>query len=68
MIESAAEATLKLYRKQMCISKHDYAEETLCILGTAKIKVSYSELQVYVVGGRGPTLMGRDWLRSYQVM
>ena len=68
MIESAAEATLKLYRKHMCISKHDYAEETLCILGTAKIKVSYSELQLAAGVCCGPTLMGRDWLRSYQVM
>jgi len=45
-----------------------YTGEALCILGTAKIQVKYGEitqqLHVYVVDGRGPNLMGRDWLGS----
>ena len=54
MTESAAEATLKLCRQQMCISRHNTGE-ALCILGTAKMLITYSEitqkLQVYVVAG-----------------
>ena len=36
-----------------------YTGEVLCILGTAKMLVTYGEC---VVDGRGPNLMGRDWL------
>ena len=45
-----------------------YTGEAVCILGTAKVQVNYGEqnyqLLVYVVDGKGPNLMGRDWLGS----
>lgn len=43
----------------------------MCILGTAKVQVNYGEqtnqLLVYVVDGKGPNLMGRDWLGSLKL-
>ena len=49
-----------------------YTGEALFILGTAKILVTYGEiaqkLQVYVVAGRGPNIMERDWLGSFNLI
>ena len=40
-------------------------------MGVSKVKVSQGEgtvkLPLYVVEGRGPTLLGRDWLRNLQI-
>ena len=45
--------------------------ETVCVLRKVKIQVNYGEqtyqLLVYVVDGRGPNLMGRDWLGSLNI-
>ena len=50
---------------------HTQALQNVCILGKAKVQVNYGEqtyqLLVYVVDGRGPNLMGRDWLESLNI-
>ena len=45
--------------------------EAICILGKVKVQGNYGEQTyqslVYVVDGRGPNLMGRDWLGSLNI-
>ena len=48
-----------------------YTGETIRVLGQVPVKVRYGQtdyqLTVLVVEGKGPNLMGRDWLRKLKV-
>ena len=48
-----------------------YTGESIDILGCISVKVSYNNcelvLPVYVVAGKGPNLMGRDWLSQLNI-
>ena len=61
-IEKLQESTVKL---------KTYTGEPIPVLGTVSVKVSYNncelELFVQVVDGKGPDLMGRDWLTQFKV-
>ena len=48
-----------------------YTSELFGILGEAKVEVKYGEitrnLGIHVVDGKGPNLLGRDWLSSLKM-
>ena len=48
-----------------------YTGELVGILGTAKVEVTHGEVKhnlvIHVVDGKGPNLMGRDWLSSLKL-
>ena len=48
-----------------------YSGETIPVLGQVPVVVRHGQqeckLFVYVVGGEGPDLMGRDWLKDLKV-
>ena len=48
-----------------------YTGEAIPVLGQMVVEVSYNHftghLHLYVVGGKGPALMGRDWLRQIRL-
>lgn len=48
-----------------------YTGEAMPVLGQMVVEVSYNQfrghLHLYVVGGKGPPLMGRDWLRQIRL-
>jgi predicted aspartyl protease len=48
-----------------------YTLENIEILGKGTVKVEYDgkqkELEVYIVGGQGPCLVGRNWLQQLQI-
>ena len=50
---------------------HTYSGEPLPVVGQAEVKVQYGEqelrLPLIVVGGKGPSLFGRDWLTRIQL-
>ena len=50
---------------------HTYSGEPLPVVGQAEVKVQYGEqelqLPLIVVGGKGPSLFGRDWLARIQL-
>ena len=50
---------------------HTYSGEPLSVVGQAEVKVQYGEqelqLPLIVVGGKGPSLFGRDWLARIQL-
>ena len=50
---------------------HTYSGEQLPVVGQAEIRVQYGEqelrLPLIVVGGKGPSLFGRDWLARIQL-
>ena len=53
------------------VKLHTYSGEPLTVLGEQEVVVRYGkqvrELQVLVVKGNGPSLMGRDWLRHIRL-
>ena len=48
-----------------------YSGQTLCVLGKTVVNVSFNnssaELELIVVSGDGPTLLGRDWLTVLEI-
>ena len=50
---------------------HTYTGETVKPLGVLSVRVRYGEqskhLQLYVMKGNGPTLLGREWLHSIRL-
>ena len=50
---------------------HTYSGEPLPVVGQAEVQVQYGEqelkLPLIVVGGKGPSLFGRDWLSRIQL-
>ena len=48
-----------------------YTAETIPVLGQMEVQVKYGEYtgcdKLYVVGGEGPPLLGRDWLRHLRL-
>ncbi len=48
-----------------------YTGDQIPVVGVMKVEVSYGEqrakLSLYVVEGQGPSLMGRDWIRSIRL-
>ena len=48
-----------------------YTSEQMPVVGEMMVEVSYqdvsAELTLYVVGGQGPSLLGRDWLRQIRL-
>ena len=50
---------------------HTYSGEPLPVVGQAEVQVQYGEqelkLPLIVVGGKGPSLFGRDWLSKIQL-
>ena len=77
---SSTRATYDLISRQshtQALQKTDvqlktYTGEAVCILEKVKVQVNYGEqtyqLLVYVVDGRGPNLMGTDWLGSLNII
>ena len=53
------------------VKLHTYTGETIQILGSVSVDVEYQEqqekLDLLVVEGAGPTLMGRDWLHKIRL-
>ena len=53
------------------IKLHTYTKESIDVLGFMEATVCYKgqnkTLNLYVVGGEGPSLMGRDWLTELQL-
>ena len=77
-ISLVSESTFRtLWRKrppvleQSNVRLRTYTGEILCVLGVATVVVEYAEqreeLQLYVVSGAGPSLLGRDWLSKIKL-
>ena len=50
---------------------HTYSGEPLAVVGQAEVQVQYGEQELQypliIVGGKGPSLFGRDWLARSQL-
>ena len=50
---------------------HTYSGEKLAVVGQMEANVNYEQqnkhLLLYVIKGKGPALLGRDWLREFQL-
>ncbi|XP_064389221.1 uncharacterized protein K02A2.6-like [Halichondria panicea] len=61
----------KVALKPTTIRLRTYSGQQLVVLGTLKVHVRYeaqrAALSVLVVEGSGPSLLGRDWLKSLQL-
>lgn len=52
--------------EQSSVKLQTYTAESLAVLGTMEVQVKYANYVgkhvLYVVSGKGPTLLGQDWL------
>ena len=71
-----SEQTCKRFFPQLSLCKSrvvlkTYTGETMPVVGELHVQVRYgmqsSRLRLVVVGGSGPTLLGRDWLKSLKL-
>ena len=66
----ASKSHIQILRKSQ-VKLKTYTGELVGILGTADVEVTHGEtkhnLVIHVVDGKGPNLMGRDWLSSLKL-
>ena len=64
-------AELKLPLKPTDIKLHGYTKKSLQVLGSIETELTYKEqskcLPLLVVGGNGPSLLGRNWLAELKL-